>query len=1401
MGVLIFCPQAKAVIQIGGVSCETFDTSVTIDGVPFTSTAIGNCWASEPPTQPVEVIGPKGGGGVHTSASTQAAANSNSNKNPCADSLSDPVLVSTGTKVEAVTEFQLPGEMGLSFKRYYTSHAYGNILNGAWRANIDYNLIGTRCFGNGQACSPVKLAMPDGSLLSFSEQSPQASTPTAVNIHGPFLPAGTATLTYDSTSNTYTVRGEDSNVYLFDYWGTLTKITNPNGISWTLTRPDANTVMVTHTSGQSYKISTTLNTTNLTAVVVVTDPAGSTYTYNSTITANSVTGSTLYEINSESYPGNPATTVQYKYQVIGTALEGVLTETDYNGVAHDVTQYDSSGRVTLAGMADGTETTKFSYGSNSTGAVATVTNPLGLVTTFQYNSSGLLVNMSGSATASCPATTSSVNYDSNGNMSASRDNAGNLTTYTYAPNGQLTGETEASGTSVARTTTNTWDTTAGTNRLLSSQISGYNKTAYSYDDHGHLASVTVTNLAGIGVPSQALTTTYVRTYYSNGMTNTLTITPPGGQEKQVFTYDAMGRGTQVQDAMGHISSFSNFTALGSPQTVTSQNGDVTSFLYDARGRIQSIKHTYNATNTATYTYASNGLVSDYVKFDGERIHYDYDSAFRVSARTWYGPSGAVTIHRYAYDANGDIISDAIYQNGATYAQRSVYFDYDELGRRIKIRENGGQWQSTTYDLNGNPKSISTYDGTFTKNYDPLNRVSSVVDGRGGTATYKLDAGDHITQVTDPRGLVTTYDVDGLGIMRASHSPDTGTTNYLFDSNGSLSSMTRNDGSLISVSHDALGRTTQVIADGITRSYIYDSCTNGLGHLCNYTDGTTSASYAYDKVGNVSQRTTSNFQGTSTDTFLYNGDSRLNYFLHGNYGVLYTWTDGNVSSIDVAFGGQTYHVVSGVMYDGSGLPSSLTYGNGLVRAWGRDTDGRVKTITTDISGGANLQYLALGWDYSNRLTIINDYHVSSQNQQYTYDANNQVTQITGLAPMALQYDANGNRIQQNTVISESAVVDPSSNHMLSRGAHSYTYDAVGNRATHSFGGSTDTYTYDSLGHMTGASRSAAVSYCEGNGTCPTYPAGQSNYYYDAIGLRTRKITPIETTYYGYLLDGSVLDETSTANGYNFYIYLSGQLVGLVHAAPGSSAATLYYAHSDHLGRPQVITDATAQPVWTADNMPFDRAITLGSLPGVEVGLPGQIYDAENGTWFNRARDYDPSEGKYLQPDPLGLTDGSNPYQYVHGNPLSNVDPMGLCTCTGAARVRRGNPKLVGKGGAFNGTPSNIAKYGVTSDSTAVIPSQWGMTKDQLRPVLDQVSGTLSDGTTFNGIRDIMDDSKTRQAHHWSIAQFQSTLMSQAADQNDGVTPLMLEIPGIPSDLGVIGVTVDMPDGSACPQGTH
>ena len=55
---------------------------------------------------------------------------------------------------------------------------------------------------------------------------------------------------------------------------------------------------------------------------------------------------------------------------------------------------------------------------------------------------------------------------------------------------------------------------------------------------------------------------------------------------------------------------------------------------------------------------------------------------------------------------------------------------------------------------------------------------------------------------------------------------------------------------------------------------------------------------------------------------------------------------------------------------------------------------------------------------------------------------------------------------------------------------------------------------------------------------------------------------------------------------------------------------------------------------------------------------QRYDQSTLLYHFDKREYDPTIGRWLTPDPLGFADGPNLYAYVKNNPLIYVDPYGL-----------------------------------------------------------------------------------------------------------------------------------------------
>ena len=122
---------------------------------------------------------------------------------------------------------------------------------------------------------------------------------------------------------------------------------------------------------------------------------------------------------------------------------------------------------------------------------------------------------------------------------------------------------------------------------------------------------------------------------------------------------------------------------------------------------------------------------------------------------------------------------------------------------------------------------------------------------------------------------------------------------------------------------------------------------------------------------------------------------------------------------------------------------------------------------------------------------------------------------------------------------------------------------------------------------------------------------------------------------------------------------------VTVTPG--VAKLHFIHVDHLDTPRLVANDQGQAVWRWDqqepfgvNGPVENPSGLGTFE-FPLRFPGQYFDKETNIAYNGARDFDPTSGRFVQSDPLGLQAGINPYVYALATPLSAIDPFGLISC--------------------------------------------------------------------------------------------------------------------------------------------
>jgi len=648
----------------------------------------------------------------------------------------------------------------------------------------------------------------------------------------------------------YNGNGNPTNSFtsLTDASGAVTTFNYSGGDLISITDPLGNTTQITYLNGDKVGTITdatgkgTITFTYNSGNTVVTDRNGNntTYTYNQQLQVTKVTDplghneSTTYDANYDvsqymdslgdqtnfvfntgtntlhsAADGNKATTT-FTYPTPGSQNQYYpLSQTDPQNNTTNYA-YDSNGNLLSA--TNKTTNTGLTYTYNSNGTINTQTDADGNVTTFGYDSEGNLTSVTppstlGKTTLVVDPQTSRVKSvtDGNGNKTSySYDaldritkityNSGATISYNFDGNGNLTSETDNTG-----TTSFTYDVL---NRIIKKSLPDGVVFTTGYDKNGNLTSF---NDGGGAVT------------YQYDAANRMTILTDTDGSQTIYSYDNANRKTMIQypngtgmrmtyDAAGH-----ELTAIGG--TMDSQGNIETTY--------SSFTYTYNAgssptqlVQTVTFLDPVNWSSGTYYTRD-----YSYDSQNRLVDADVYYKGGTQEIQgwEYGYDAAG---------NRTTFSQVSptitASYTY-QAGNELTSAAVNGQTTSYSYDGNGNLTGVTPGGPSF--NYNGKNQTTSI---GSNNYTYSGPAQTDRVQINS-----TTLDYSGLGLSRQEDS--SGTTHFVRCSCGMLNNERLPSGTRFYYLFDGLGSIvgmTSGVDGSKTNSYDYDP----FGVMLNETQG-------------------------------------------------------------------------------------------------------------------------------------------------------------------------------------------------------------------------------------------------------------------------------------------------------------------------------------------------------------------------------------------------------------------------------------------------------------------------------------------------------------------------------------------------------------------------------------
>jgi RHS repeat-associated protein len=519
-------------------------------------------------------------------------------------------------------------------------------------------------------------------------------------------------------------------------------------------------------------------------------------------------------------------------------------------------------------------------------------------------------------------------YNDKGSITSLTEPLGNVTTYTYGPNGFDPGAIST----------------------------GLGSVSLLYDSARNLRSVT-----------DRLGNTYTFTYNQYGQKTSVT-DPAGSVSSFVYfgpSHQSRYRLKQMEEN-GKVIEANSYDSIGRAISRTDATGLTMRYSYDNLNRLTAVTYPDNRQVRIAYSSFSPWLIESVYDRSALVTRYEYDFLNRLIATHYHDGS----VIRNEYDADGNLIrlidensnvtsfeyDDMNRMTRRTFGDSKMEtYKYDAAGLLIKTTGARGIAASYTYDANHNRASISYSDGTspVTYTYDAYNRMVGRTDGVG-SYTFAYNANHQLTSTDGPwENDAFSYTYDNLGRLIGIQLQGSELIVFDYDSFWRLHELKVGQGSFI-YGYET-GSPSPLIAstsrpNGSVTSFSYDL----LNRIVMWTDKASTqqplSSYAYtydahDQIGNEIETSGLSLPAASASsvTYQYNNLNQLRSSATPDRTFAYD-DDGNM--------------IRG--YTPDGYPFSAAF----------DAESRLKSI--DYSDGASINhhidYQYSGDDFLARMTV-------------------------------------------------------------------------------------------------------------------------------------------------------------------------------------------------------------------------------------------------------------------------------------------------------------------------------------------------------------------------------------------------------------------------------------------------